>query len=691
VIENEKNDGSLGSSSGESVTTPSITPPAFIPAPKPLPSPDVPTPAEDPKPAPEPVPAPEPKPEPVPAPEPKPEPVPTPDPKPEPAPETQSSNPRYDFDGDGKADIVIFRNSDAKISVTLSSTGDELISPTGNKNWIPTIADYDGDGKADFSWWIPSQKTWRIYESSSNYQETTSRIVIGGALDTPLPGHDFDGDGKDDPAIFRNGNGKIRVRYSSDGSVKTSAQGHKTWTATPADYDGDGKADFSWFIPSTGVWRIYESSNNYEELKPRLRLGNTTSTALAGHDFDGDGKADIAILNNNNGRIVIRKSLSGETELSPEKFVNSFASLEDYDGDGRTDFSWYVPGTKTLKVFESSADHAERLPEIIIGTSVGSANDMPVDTLTNSNQTRYTLVKVFTGHTRYYKMIGMLGTKQGLFVTVSNVFGEGSDRSRIYLDGKVIYEGREETIGQPFEWNDQVFFPVEHGSNVLIAKNGIVRFGAKRAGGWSTAGVVYKNRPIVSYNNDFTNIPDWHFNDKPGLYDALTGRKILTLNSKTMPRSFAYYQNKLWASGNFGENVLMNTSGYKKSSPALHIAEYNGKLYGGGGMNWGTDLKPDGRIYRYTGSSFKSIANTGSSSIQHIAKLDRRLWLAAHDTDRLYVIGPDHVVRKISEIAGEVPSDRQKDFGSSVAFHNGFIYWGRSNKKQAFVYKLIPR
>ena len=62
-------------------------------------------------------------------------------------------------------------------------------------------ADYDGDGRDDIAVWRPSTGFWYI-RRSTNFQFDV--FSWGQTGDVPVPG-DYDGDGKYDPAIYRNG------------------------------------------------------------------------------------------------------------------------------------------------------------------------------------------------------------------------------------------------------------------------------------------------------------------------------------------------------------------------------------------------------------------------------------------------------------------------------------------------------
>lgn len=102
-------------------------------------------------------------------------------------------------------------------------------------------------------------------------------------------------------AVFRNGNWYFQ--QSSDNAFRAIQFGIASDKPVPADYDGDGKADQAVF--RDGVWYLNRSSQGFIG----IQFGVSSDRPVVG-DYDGDGKADIAVWRNTEGMFYFLKSAS---------------------------------------------------------------------------------------------------------------------------------------------------------------------------------------------------------------------------------------------------------------------------------------------------------------------------------------------------------------------------------------------
>ena len=210
-----------------------------------------------------------------------------------------------DFDGDGKTDIAIFRPSSGDWWYRASSDGSLRSTHWGQSGDIPVPADINNDGKDDFIVFRPSNNYW--------YRITTFGVAdqreFGLAGDKPVIG-DFDGDGKADQAIFRPSSGDWWYSASSDGGAFRSTHwGQNGDIPAPADFDGDGKTDMAVFRPSNGAWYVLKSS----DLSYIIMSFGVSGDRPVPADYDGDGRADIAVFRPSTGIWYLMQSTSGST------------------------------------------------------------------------------------------------------------------------------------------------------------------------------------------------------------------------------------------------------------------------------------------------------------------------------------------------------------------------------------------
>jgi uncharacterized delta-60 repeat protein len=208
-----------------------------------------------------------------------------------------------DFDGDGKTDLAIFRPSSGDWWSLSSLNGAQIFAHWGANGDIPRPSDFDGDGRADYVVFRPSDNFWYRISSGNG---ASSNGAFGLAGDKPVTG-DFDGDGKSDKAIYRPSTGDWWYQSSLNGAQLATHWGISTDIPAPADFDGDGKTDFAVYRPSTGVWYVINSSNGSFLI---MAFGIAEDKPVPA-DYDGDGKADIAVFRPSTGTWYQMKTTAG--------------------------------------------------------------------------------------------------------------------------------------------------------------------------------------------------------------------------------------------------------------------------------------------------------------------------------------------------------------------------------------------
>ena len=206
-----------------------------------------------------------------------------------------------DFTGDGKSDISFFRPSTGFWYVLRSEDLSFFATPFGNNGDVPVPSDYDADGKADIAVFRPSNSTW--YISKSGGGTTIQQFGLSG--DVPVAA-DYDGDGRTDVAIYRPSLGQWWINKTTVGTIAFQF-GTPTDKTVVGDYTGDGKADVAFWRPSTGNWFVLRSEDNSFFAFP---FGISTDSPVVG-DFDGDGKFDPGVYRSSNTTWYVQHSTGG--------------------------------------------------------------------------------------------------------------------------------------------------------------------------------------------------------------------------------------------------------------------------------------------------------------------------------------------------------------------------------------------
>ncbi|HEX8638434.1 MAG TPA: peptidoglycan DD-metalloendopeptidase family protein, partial [Pyrinomonadaceae bacterium] len=174
--------------------------------------------------------------------------------------------------------------------------------------------DFDGDSKSDVSVFRPDSGVWHLQRSQTGY----AAPQFGLSADKLVPA-DFDGDGKTDIAVFREnpsdpGKAKFYILQTSNNQLKEEQFGATGDIPVSGDWDGDGKSD-------VGVYRVGTQANSqgYFYYRPSSQPATNFVPIPWGSpgdkpvvdDFDGDGKADAAVFRPSNGVWYIQRSRDG--------------------------------------------------------------------------------------------------------------------------------------------------------------------------------------------------------------------------------------------------------------------------------------------------------------------------------------------------------------------------------------------
>ncbi len=269
----------------------------------------------------------------------------------------------FDFDGDGKTDVSVFRPSDGNWYIRNSSDASFRADQFGTNGDLIVPGDFDGDGKTDTAVFRPSDNFWYIRQSSNSLFRYAQ---FGQAGDIPATG-DYDADGKSDIAVFRPTTGFFYLLYSSDGSFHYQQWGTNGDLPVMGDYDGDSKTDFAIFRPSISTFYILQSASG---TVVGLQWGSAGDKPISA-DFDGDTKTDIAVYRPSTGAWYYLQSSDIGFRGIAWGTNGDLPVTGDYDGDHKWDVAVFRPSIGTFFILQSATNALK-------AEQFGVSGDVPV-------------------------------------------------------------------------------------------------------------------------------------------------------------------------------------------------------------------------------------------------------------------------------------------------------------------------
>ena len=241
--------------------------------------------------------------------------------------------------------------------------------------------DFNGDGKQDFV--IIKNSIWYLYlaNTAGSFVLTSSGALLNYSQDVNTG--DFDGDGKDDLLvhILQNGNYYDDILLSTGNNFSQLGLNSSYYLGSDnpefkfGDFDGDGKCDELIKYPNYSsptnncILKKFDNftANNYSSsimASTRIEWSNTTCHTKLNDvilDINSNGKTDLMVLDYNGSwfyELVDGSSTMGlicslTSLYSPNMYCNNV--FGDFNGDGKTDiFSfdgydhWYISISKGI-------------------------------------------------------------------------------------------------------------------------------------------------------------------------------------------------------------------------------------------------------------------------------------------------------------------------------------------------------
>lgn len=264
-----------------------------------------------------------------------------------------------DINGDGRPDIVgsLTSGPTAQLLVFLNQGGGVLSQPsvttiTTNTNLWPyaqsiAVGDFDGDGKADVIVTTQNGGFFR-YHGNGDGTVTAAGTFSGRYLNGyTMTVADLNRDGKLDLVLYIVNAAQVVARIGNgDGTFQpeTLVAGGYSYSPMVADFTGDGIPDIAVADLNasdlTMRARLYVGDGNgaFQALSP-IQMSTAWGLLMGARDLNGDGKLDLLMGGANGYTVLLGQGggLFGSPTTYSAPFWGGGGIVGDFDGDGYTD------------------------------------------------------------------------------------------------------------------------------------------------------------------------------------------------------------------------------------------------------------------------------------------------------------------------------------------------------------------
>ncbi|SDS17189.1 Peptidase family M23 [Nocardioides scoriae] len=213
----------------------------------------------------------------------------------------------------------------------------------------PLAGDWDGDGKDEPGVWRPTATGGRFLLRAPAGKQT---IAWGRAGDTPVVG-DFDGDGTSQVGTRGLGSSSWQLRGRTGATATVAGLGTGSDAPLSGDWNGDGRAELGWYRWSSHTFVLRRTDGT---LKSYV-WGQTGEQPVVG-DWDGNGADDLGVYRPTTGtwRLLTIGTSGTSSRTVTYGGPGELPVVGDWDGDGTDDLgTWRSTTAKFSQRLETSS------------------------------------------------------------------------------------------------------------------------------------------------------------------------------------------------------------------------------------------------------------------------------------------------------------------------------------------------